>query len=49
MENDLGMLTPGYLADLIVVKDDPFGLDMDALHAIKPAATMVGGEWVWRA
>jgi predicted amidohydrolase YtcJ len=49
MENDLGMLAPGYLADLIVVPDDPFSLDKDVLHAIRPTATMVGGEWVWRA
>jgi predicted amidohydrolase YtcJ len=49
MGNDLGMLASGFLADLIVVPDDPFSTNEDALHAIQPAATMVGGEWVWRA
>ncbi|MEN8240880.1 MAG: amidohydrolase [Chloroflexota bacterium] len=48
MEDDLGMLSPGYFADLIILPDDPFKLEIDQLHAIQPTATMVGGEWVWR-
>ncbi len=49
MENRLGRLAPGYLADLIVLDEDPFEIDAHELRNVKPAATMVGGEWVWRA
>ena len=48
MENRLGMLAPGYLADLIVVETDPFKCPPEQLQEIKPSATMVGGDWVWR-
>lgn len=48
MEHRLGKLAPGYLADLIVVKTDPFTCPPDELWQIHPTATMVGGDWVWR-
>jgi predicted amidohydrolase YtcJ len=48
MENNLGMLAPGFLADLIVVETDPFKCPPEQLQEIKPSATMVGGDWVWR-
>ena len=44
----LGKLAPGYLADLIVLDADPFTVKPETLHEIKPAATMVAGEWVWQ-
>jgi hypothetical protein len=46
--NQQGSLTPGYWADLIVLEKDPFGCSEDELREIKPVATMVNGEWVWR-
>ncbi len=49
MEDRLGKLSTGFLADLIVMETDPFTCDPAELHAIRPAATMVGGEWVWQA
>ncbi|MQC27167.1 MAG: amidohydrolase [Chloroflexi bacterium] len=49
MENRLGCLAAGYLADLIVLDRDPFETDADELAEMKATATMVGGEWVWRA
>jgi predicted amidohydrolase YtcJ len=49
MENRLGKLSPGYLADLIVVETDPFICDPADLINIQPTATMVGGDWVWQA
>jgi hypothetical protein len=49
MEDRLGMLAPGYLADLIVLEQDPYQIPADDLAALKPNATMVGGDWVWRA
>jgi predicted amidohydrolase YtcJ len=48
LENKLGKLAPGYFADLIVLHEDPFQIPPEELHHIQPAATMVGGEWVWQ-
>ncbi|NLG97439.1 MAG: amidohydrolase [Chloroflexi bacterium] len=49
LENKLGRLAPGFFADLIVLDIDPFTLPVEDLHCLKPSATMVGGEWVWKA
>jgi predicted amidohydrolase YtcJ len=48
MENRLGRLSPGFLADLIVIETDPFSCDPMELHDVKPTSTMVGGDWVWK-
>jgi predicted amidohydrolase YtcJ len=48
MESRLSELQPGFLADLILLEQDPFNLDPHDLQHIKPLATMLGGEWVWR-
>ena len=48
-ENRLGRLSAGFLADFIVVKTDPFTCDPADLYSIQPAATMVGGQWVWQS
>jgi predicted amidohydrolase YtcJ len=49
MENRLGRLAPGYLADLIVLdaSQDPFTCNPDDLLEMQSSATMVGGEWVY--
>jgi predicted amidohydrolase YtcJ len=47
MEDCLGRLCPGYLADLIVIETDPFTCDPADLYDIQPTATMINGEWVW--
>ncbi len=47
MEDRLGWLAPGYLADLIVLDADPFTCDPEELLTMQSSATMVGGEWVW--
>jgi len=49
VEDKVGMLRPGHLADLIVLDVDPFKCDPMQIYEIKPRATMFGGEWVWRA
>jgi len=49
LESRHGHLAPSYLADLIVLNEDPFEIDANELHHLKPQATMVGGEWVWQA
>ncbi len=43
--SNLGKLLPGYLADLIVIDEDPFLLDNSELAAIKPSGVMLNGEW----
>ncbi len=48
MEDRLGKLAPGYLADLLVLDRDPFLCEPDAIKEIRPLMTMVGGEWVFR-
>jgi predicted amidohydrolase YtcJ len=48
MEDRLGRLSPGFLADLIVVDVDPFACEPAELAGILPAATMLGGRWVWQ-
>jgi hypothetical protein len=47
MEERLGKLAAGYLADLIVLEKDPFSCEAEALAELQPVATMVDGEWVW--
>jgi predicted amidohydrolase YtcJ len=46
MEDRLGKLAPGYLADLLVLDEDPFTCSPATLREIKPAAVMIDGEWV---
>ena len=48
MEDRLGRLAPGCLADLIALDTDPFGCDPHELQFILPVRTMVAGEWVFR-
>jgi len=46
MEDRLGKLAPGHLADLLVLEEDPFTCDPVTLREIRPQAVMVGGKWV---
>jgi predicted amidohydrolase YtcJ len=48
-ESSLGRLARGYLADLIVLEQDPFTCRPDELRTLQPAATMIAGEWVWQS
>jgi predicted amidohydrolase YtcJ len=47
MENRLGKLAPGYLADLLILDTDPFDCPPEELAQIRPLGTMVGGDWVY--
>jgi signal transduction histidine kinase len=49
MENRLGKLAPGYLADLVVLAQDPFVISPVDMLEIESSATMIGGEWVWQS
>jgi predicted amidohydrolase YtcJ len=48
MEDRLGMLAPGYLADLIVLDRDLFDIDPMEILDVKVMGTMVGGVWCYR-
>jgi predicted amidohydrolase YtcJ len=48
IEDRAGMLAPNFLADLIVLEQDPFSINPHQLHAVQPAMTMVAGKWVWK-
>jgi predicted amidohydrolase YtcJ len=48
MEYDLGRLTPGFLADLVVLDRDLFAIPPDEILAAQVLGTMVGGEWKYR-
>ena len=49
MENYTGKISAGYCADLIVLEENPFAVPANTIHLIKPQATMVSGEWVWKS
>jgi len=44
----LGRLAIGSMADLIVLEDDPYVCEEEALAEIMPVGTMVGGTWRYR-
>ncbi len=45
-ENRQGRLAEGMLADLIVLKKDPFNCNLEEMNDLQSSATMVAGEWV---
>lgn len=48
METQLGKTAPGYLADLIVLREDPFQCDPQLLYNLKPCMTFVDGNIVYK-
>jgi predicted amidohydrolase YtcJ len=42
-----GSITPGKLADLVVLGEDPMKVDPDSLIKVPVEKTMVGGKFVW--
>ena len=46
LENRQGKLLRGMLADLIVLKNDPFNCDSNEIKDLRSSATMIAGEWV---
>ncbi len=49
LEDRLGRIAPGFLADLVVFAEDPFEMDPQQLHTVQPIATMVAGKFVWES
>ncbi len=48
-EHSKGSITPGKLADLVVLGQDPTRVDPLSIIKIPVERTMVGGRWVWEA
>jgi predicted amidohydrolase YtcJ len=48
-ENIKGSITPGKLADLVVLDGDPTQVPSEQIKELKVAMTMIGGEVVWEA
>lgn len=48
MEDRLGKLSEGYLADLIVLDRDIYAVDADAIPELKVLGAMVDGAWRYR-
>ncbi len=48
MERDLGSLSAGKLADLVVIDRDIFACDPMEIKDTQVLGTMVGGEWKWK-
>jgi len=44
MENEIGSIEKGKLADLVVLDDDLFEIDSDRIWKVKPAAVLMEGE-----
>ena len=44
---DRGSITPGKLADLVLVDADPLTIDPEGVKDIKAKLTMIGGKVVW--
>ncbi len=49
MESRLGSLSPGYLADLLVLPSDPFKIAPNQIRDLRPVSTMVSGNWVFQS
>lgn len=48
-EHDKGTIEPGKLADLVVLKEDPFTTPPEHWQDIKVERTMLGGRWVYES
>jgi predicted amidohydrolase YtcJ len=46
-DREKGSVTPGKLADLVILSDDIFSIDPVKIRDVKVLTTIVGGEMVW--
>lgn len=49
MESKLGQIKAGFLADLVVLEQDPYRIHPDEIYHLLPLKTMVGGAWGYEA
>ncbi len=48
-ENEKGSITPGKLADMVLLSDDIFTIDPVKIREVRVITTIVGGKTVWDA
>ena len=48
-DHEKGRIRPGYLADLVVLSEDPFEIEPERIEEIEPLLTIVGGRIVYAA
>jgi predicted amidohydrolase YtcJ len=48
-EKEKGSITPGKLADMVVLSDDIFSMDPVKIRDVKVLTTIVGGRIVWQS
>jgi predicted amidohydrolase YtcJ len=48
-EKQKGSITPGKLADIVLLSDDIFSIRPEAIHDVKVVTTIVGGKIVYQA
>jgi predicted amidohydrolase YtcJ len=49
LENELGTIEPGKLADLVILEKDPVMQPISEVGSIETVMTIVGGEIVWES
>jgi predicted amidohydrolase YtcJ len=47
-ENEKGSITPGKLADMVILSDDIFGIDPKLIRTVQVETTILGGKVVWQ-
>jgi hypothetical protein len=47
-EKEKGTLSPGKLADFVILSEDPFSISADELSEVKVVVTVVGGRVFYR-
>ena len=48
MEDRLGMIKPGYLADIVILNDDVLNLPSEHIAGVTVHTTIVGGAIAWQ-
>lgn len=48
-EEEKGSITPGKLADMVLLSDDVFSIEPEKIRDVKALKTLVGGKLVWDA
>jgi predicted amidohydrolase YtcJ len=46
-EHEKGTITPGKLADMVILSDDIFTIDPTKIRDVKVLKTLVGGKLIW--
>jgi predicted amidohydrolase YtcJ len=47
-ENNKGLITPGKLADMVILSDDIFTIDPKLIREVQVETTILGGKVVWQ-